>query len=80
MVTVQLRSPIIARAIIRNGKLDSSRSLVHDSACLPISMEKIESEQIVREQRKNVGVGEHDITPKTHWRKVKLIILLPTNY
>lgn len=59
---------LVAHAIIRDGKLDQTKTIVHNPCCTGEELEHFVSEQIDRSQRRELAECLNE--PKAIWREV----------
>jgi hypothetical protein len=65
-------NPLIGRAILENGKLISSKFIVHNEKCEGKGLGELGAEQIDRGKRDEIATCTGNI--KTLWREVILFI------
>lgn len=63
-----LRPPKVARVVLRGGEIDASRQIIHHELCRTSDLAKLVSEQLDREQRREISYCEG--LPKEKWRHV----------
>lgn len=66
-------SSVIARAILRNGKTDNYKAIVHNQQCQSDVISKFVAESIDRSVRKQ-ATEMQSCVGKTIWREVKIKI------